>query len=161
MSSIVSSAEAAFGNAFANGFSNTSRFLMTRGASPDVAAEIAQAAWARGWEYRTQLANLQSLGSWINSIANNMLHSWRRRETRYCDLEKTSVAAVSSAPAVDLVPVLSRCRPRDIELLTDFYVNGYTAREIANRRGLCTTTVRVRLLRSRRYLREQLQKSQE
>lgn len=149
-------AETEFGRAFTTGFSNTSRFLMTRGARPDVAAEIAQAAWARGWECRSQLVNLQSLGSWINSIAHNMLRNWLRRETRYCDLEKTSVPAISSTPSVDLGPMLNRCRQRDLELLTDFYVNGYTAREIAKRTGLCATTVRVRLLRSRRYLRAQL-----
>ena len=45
----------AYAEAFQNGFGATRRFLISRGAPLEEAEEIAQAAWARGWEYCEQL----------------------------------------------------------------------------------------------------------
>jgi DNA-directed RNA polymerase specialized sigma24 family protein len=44
-----------YAQAFETGYSATRRFLLARGAPLEEAEEIAQAAWARGWEYRDQL----------------------------------------------------------------------------------------------------------
>src|SRR5882672_6068426 len=61
--------------AFETGYSATRRFLLSRGAAVDDAEEIAQAAWARGWEYREQLRDPSLVGYWVNSIARNLFRA--------------------------------------------------------------------------------------
>ena len=64
-----------YAEAFQNGFGATRRFLISRGAPLDDAEEIAQAAWARGWEYREQLRDPGLVGFWVNSIARNLFRA--------------------------------------------------------------------------------------
>ena len=47
-------------------------FSVSRGAALEEAEEIAQAAWARGWEYREQLRDPGLVSYWVNSIARNL-----------------------------------------------------------------------------------------
>ena len=149
-------ARAAFDEAFRVGYQNTSRFLMTRGANADVAAEVAQAAWARGWECRDQLIKADAIGAWVNSIALNILRNSHRHDGRMRGLTDTILPTSLSLAALDISPVLRHCPRKDVDLLKDFYLNGYSTGEIACRTGICATTIRVRLLRSRRHLRSRL-----
>src|SRR5215472_16055694 len=64
-----------YANAFQSGYGATRRFLISRGAPTDEAEEIAQAAWARGWEYREQLRDPGLVGYWVNSIARNLFRA--------------------------------------------------------------------------------------
>src|ERR1700724_301441 len=64
-----------YSDAFQNGYSATRRFLLSRGAGLEEAEEIAQAAWARGWEYRDQLRDPALVGFWVNSIARNLFRA--------------------------------------------------------------------------------------
>lgn len=152
----LAEAQAAFEEAFRVGYQNTSRFLMTRGANSDVAAEVAQAAWARGWECREQLLNAGAIGAWVNSIALNILRNSHRYEGRLRGLNEAVLPTSPSLAALDVSPVLRHCPRKDVDLLKDFYLNGYSTGEIACRTGICPTTIRVRLLRSRRHLRARL-----
>lgn len=61
-----------YGEAFESGYGATRRFLLAHGAPLEDAEEIAQAAWARGWEYRDQLRDPGMVGFWVNSIARNL-----------------------------------------------------------------------------------------
>ena len=72
-----------YAEAFQNGFGATRRFLVSRGAPIDEAEEIAQAAWARGWEYRAQLRDPGLVSYWVNSIARNLFRArFRSRWSR-------------------------------------------------------------------------------
>src|ERR1700688_5207456 len=64
-----------YAQAFESGYGATRRFLLSRGAGLEDAEEIAQAAWARGWEYRDQLRDPALVGFWVNSIARNLFRA--------------------------------------------------------------------------------------
>jgi RNA polymerase sigma-70 factor, ECF subfamily len=150
--------EVQFGEAFQSCFPLTLRFLLSRGVAADVAEEVAQAAWVKGWECREQLQRPQMIAAWVNSIAKNMLKNRMRSEQRLESL--TDLTRVSTQPqaAVDMGRILQRCEGRDAKILCGFYVEGYTTEEIARRLGLSPVAVRVRMLRLRNALRLQLSK---
>jgi RNA polymerase sigma-70 factor, ECF subfamily len=148
-----------FGDAFRHGYPMTLRFLLSRGAHSDTAEEIAQAAWAKGWECRQQLQRPHMVGAWVNSIAKNMLKNRLRADQKLEALTESSKSGGLPPLAVDLKRILSSCDRRDALILRGYYIEGYTTEEIARQVGLTPVTVRVRLLRLRRSLRTQLLKS--
>src|SRR6516225_5105228 len=64
-----------YAEAYRSGYTVTRRFLLSRGAALEEAEEIAQAAWARGWEHRDQLRDPGLVGFWVNSIARNLFRA--------------------------------------------------------------------------------------
>ncbi len=145
-----------FAAAYKRGFLSTLRLLRSIGARADAAEEVAQAAWARGWQYRYQLLNPEALGSWINAIARNLYRAKIVGENRFEELADRPVAnrVVLQLEAKDL---MDACNERESEMLTLFYVEGYSILEIAEKVRMQPTTVRVRLLRIRRSLRARLE----
>lgn len=135
-----------------SGFNVTKRFLLSRGVYGDTAEEIAQAAWAKGWEYRFQLQQPELLGVWVNSIAKNMLLNQVRLSHRYGELTEPPTLQPKPAIAIDAQKMLNECPSRDAELLSQYYIMGYTTDEIARNTKSCPATIRVRLLRLRRSL---------
>ena len=87
-----------FSDAYIGGKTRTERLLVSRGAALDRAVEIAQAAWCRGWERRSQLRNSKALQYWVNSIALNMLRD-ERRSTMWEDV--TVLEQVSRQQSLD------------------------------------------------------------
>jgi len=142
-----------FAQAYRRGFNATLRFVRSMGANVDTAEEVAQAAWVRGWQCRSQLMNKHAAGQWVNSIARNLYWSVVSMENRYSDLSDCPVSSnvVRTLEASDALGV---CSATESKMLKMFYFEGYTTLEIAEREGLCPTTVRVRLMRIRRSLRE-------
>jgi RNA polymerase sigma factor (sigma-70 family) len=148
-----------FSAAYENGYIATRRFLLSRGAAVDEADEIAQAAWVRGWEYRRQLRDPSLVGFWVNSIARNLF----RARFRQVPLMPLDVVDHGTEPSyrmelekdVDLHRMLDRCGGRDRALL-EKSLDGYSAEELAKSEGITPTGIRVRLLRIRQNLREQL-----
>ena len=144
-----------FGNAFTEGYQMTFRFLLSKGAPSDVAEELAQSAWAKGWECRAQLRTPTTLGAWVNSIAKNLLKN-RLRFVHHPEALGRAATDDSSEPNIDLESLINRCDRVDAAILHGYYVEGYTTNEIAERIGMCPVAVRVRLHRVRRSLRSQL-----
>jgi RNA polymerase sigma-70 factor (ECF subfamily) len=144
-----------YAEAFENGYGATRRFLLSRGAGLDEADEIAQAAWARGWEYRDQLRDPSLVGYWVNSIARNLFRA-RFRTTPVSPLEGVDPCYhMGLEDELELKRLLERCSDRDRKLL-ERSLDGYSAEEIAQTEGISSTGIRVRLLRIRQALREQL-----
>ena len=71
-----------FSDAYVKGFPVTLQFLRSLGIDPDRAEEIAQAAWAKGWEKRRSLREQERLIPWANTIALNLFRSWFRRRVK-------------------------------------------------------------------------------
>ena len=143
-----------YANAFESGYGATRRFLLARGAPLEEAEEIAQAAWARGWEYREQLRDPCLVSFWVNSIARNLFRA-RFRAPAQTEIDDAAAAYTLDLDAIELGRLLERCPKRDRQLLQRS-LEGYSAEEIARSEGITPTGIRVRLLRIRQALRGQL-----
>jgi len=141
-----------FGEAFESGYTATRRFLLAHGAPMEDAEEIAQAAWARGWEYRDQLRDPGMVGYWVNSIARNLYRA-RFRAPLTMPMDGLNPSYSMDLDRIELKRLLDRCPRRDRSLL-ERNLAGYSAEEIAREAGITSTGIRVRLLRIRQMLRE-------
>jgi len=144
-----------FAQAYVRGFSRTVRFLLARGAARDHASESAQAAWARGWEYLSQLRDERLLLTWINSIAINVYRRSRQKESAFAPLTDIAGPSTQSLAVIDAERALQTCRPSD-RVLLEQYMQGFTAEDIARDHGVSHTAVRLRLMRARRSVRRNL-----
>src|SRR5579862_7029537 len=124
----------AYAEAFQNGFGATRRFLISRGAPLEEAEEIAQAAWARGWEYREQLRDPGMLGFWVNSIARNLYRA-RFRGPINVSLDGLNPSYSMDLDLIELGRLMDRCTRRDRTLLKR-NLEGYSAEEIARDAGI-------------------------
>jgi len=140
--------------AFETGYSSTRRFLLARGAALEEAEEIAQAAWARGWEFREQLRDPGLVSFWVNSIARNLFRA-RFRAPAQTAIEDGNAVYTLDLDAIEVGRLLDRCGKQDRQLL-ERSLEGYSAEEIARAECITPTGIRVRLLRIRQALREQL-----
>jgi DNA-directed RNA polymerase specialized sigma24 family protein len=144
-----------YSDAFQNGYSATRRFLLSRGAALDEAEEIAQAAWARGWEYRDQLRDPSMVSFWVNSIARNLFRA-RFRTPPVLPLDGVDPSyTMSLEEQMEVRRILDLCPKRDRALL-EKSLEGYSAEEMAHDEGISSTGIRVRMLRIRQGIRAQL-----
>ena len=143
-----------FSTLYHSEFRTTVRFMMARGLSADRAEEVAQAAWCKGWERIEQLRDPGSLGPWINTIALNVYRGQFRRAPMSELPESVPQPETDPVAAIDAKRLLAQCAPADREVLEQFYIKGYTSREIARRIKASAGAVRIRLLRARRRLAE-------
>lgn len=152
-----------FAGAYLKGMHQTVRFLLAKGAGRDLAEELAQAAWSRGWEARGQLQFEDRLLSWINTIAFHRLCSDRRQFARQAQLPADVLdwQHPDTTTAVDAKILLAHCSPLERALLLERYVNGREMKEIAASRGLSEIAVRVRIHRCQRALRNLAQRGLE
>lgn len=141
-----------YGDAFLKCYGATRRFLVASGAAMDEAEEIAQAAWARGWEYRDQLRDPSMVGFWVNSIARNLFRA-RFRGTIPVSIEGLQPSYSMDMDSFELRRLIERCPHRDRRIL-ERNLEGYSAEEIAREAGITSTGIRVRLLRVRNALRQ-------
>lgn len=146
-----------YGQAYQRGFNLTVRLLLSRGAARDRAREVAQAAWARGWERLPQLRNDNLVGTWVNTIALNVYRSVLRSEPCYQALPELSTRGGVNLAAIDVARILRICRPCD-RILLEQQMRGVTAQEIARKQGVTETAIRIRLLRARRAARSRVEK---
>jgi DNA-directed RNA polymerase specialized sigma24 family protein len=141
-----------YGDAYQSGFERTVRLLVSRGVPRDSANELAQAAWARGWEQLSQLRDETTVTAWINTIALNFYRRLVERQ-KIALPTRVSDTAVIDLAAIDLSRILDRCRPSD-RFLLEQHLCGVTTKEIAGRQRISETAVRVKLLRARRTARD-------
>jgi len=146
-----------YGQAYRRGFNLTVRFLISRGVPRDMARDIAQAAWAKGWERLSQLRNESMVITWVNAIAMNVHRSVLRSEPAYQALPELYTRAEINLASIDLARILKFCCPRDRALL-ELQMQGETAEEIARKQGVTETAIRIRLLRARRAARSRVER---
>ena len=145
----------AYGQAYQRGLDRTTGLLVSRGARSECAREVAQAAWAKGWEHINQLRNESAVTTWVNTIALNCYRSFLRSEIQQLPMTDLSTRADINLGAIDLRRFLEWSRPIDRQLFDD-YLQGYPIAEIARRQGITYTAVRIRLLRARRAVQSRI-----
>jgi len=146
-----------YGDIYQAGRERTIRFLLSRGVETELAPDIAQSAWLRGWERLSQLRDPQMIVTWINSIALNHYRRVIRSERVYQGLQPSALGDTSlNLAAIDVARILSFCRPTD-RLLLEAQMKGLTAKEMAHQQGATETAVRIRFLRARRSARKALE----
>lgn len=145
-----------FGKAYQKGFERTVRFLMSKGLTSDAARETAQCAWVRGWERLNQLRSPQMIFTWMNSIALNIYRSHLRREPAFQPLPELSAPHRADLAAIEVRRILKRCKDSDRMVLQSYYLEGNKVQEIADKLGCTELAMRIRLLRARRSVFQQL-----
>src|SRR5690349_22258808 len=107
-----------FGEVYQSGRARTIRFLLSRGAAPGLAPDIAQSAWLRGWERLSQLRDPQMIVTWVNSIALNQYRRAIRSERLHQELQQSAHGKTSlNLAAIDVARLMRVCRPPDRQLL--------------------------------------------
>jgi DNA-directed RNA polymerase specialized sigma24 family protein len=142
-----------FGAAYQRSFRTTVGFLLARGLAIDTAQEIAQAAWARGWERIAQLRDSRTLVMWLNRVALNLYRTSLRGEPAFQELTPAEQGPDLNIAAIDAASILRKCKRHDRRMLRDFYLKGLHLSEIAALNGWLENTARVRLFRARRAAR--------
>ena len=146
-----------YGDIYQTGRERTIRFLLSRGAAPGLAPDIAQSAWLRGWERLSQLRDPQMIVTWVNSIALNQYRRVIRTERLHQELQQSILGNTClDLAAIDVARILRACRPPD-RVLLEAQMRGVTAKEMAREQGVTETAVRIRFLRARRSARKALE----
>jgi len=79
-----------------------------------------------------------------------------RRERETEPLVEVEAPATVNFAALDVERILRECKPNDRIVLQEHYIDGYKTAEIAQKRGCSKTAVRIRLLRARRKIHQDL-----
>lgn len=148
-----------YGEKFKTGFPLTVRFLLSKGVPRDLAKELAQAAWTRGFERQHQLAREEYLFRWVNSIARNFLRDLQREDQKILPDALTEQIADTkriglSDKSLDSVRLLSLCQSSDARLLLQRYALGLSVEEVAELNNISIGNVRVRVHRAIRLIRK-------
>jgi RNA polymerase sigma factor (sigma-70 family) len=138
--------------AYAAGCTRTTRFLISRGSSPALSEEMAQAAWTKGWEHRSKLREPEKVVNWVNTIAFNLYRGEFRRREFAIVAPEVPIAPQTGPSTIDAQRILEQCSPSERALLQNYYSAGYTSKEIAQQMNCSPVTVRVRLMRLKRRI---------
>jgi RNA polymerase sigma-70 factor (ECF subfamily) len=138
----------------------------------EAAAEVAQEVWLSVARSLRRLKDPTRFRSWLFSIAANKSRDWIRRKQRRRRLSEDLIheqAGAPSAPAVvdEESPEIDRLRQALASLPTDrrallsmFYLDRLSVREIAAALSIPTGTVKSRLFHARNRLRQYLEGQQ-
>src|SRR3954464_9022931 len=102
-----------YGIAYEQGFMPTMRLLSSKGIPQDLAEEIAQAAWTRGWERIDQLRDQEVVRTWVNAIALNMFRRELHADSRKKPLLDCAATTDVGVASIELASLLNSCCPSD------------------------------------------------
>lgn len=161
-----------FGAIFERHFDTIYQYLACRigaDAADDLASEVFSVAFRRRSSYDLTRDNARP---WLYGIATNLLHRHHRTEQRQLrayarsDLRSEGFDATTVIARVDagtwraaVAVALAALKPRDRDVLLLFSGEDQSYQDIANALGIPVGTVRSRLNRARRIVRERLSQS--
>lgn len=132
----------AFEKSYNDYFLFTIRLLRkVTGRSLDQCEEFAQAAWVRGWEYRSQLRDNHKIHLWVATIAINIFRNWERKRFREQSLVEDQ--AVSSTVLIDIEQkqdaetLLQLCPLKFRSALIAHFLDGESYVELGSMQTIC------------------------
>lgn len=152
-----------FSKEFKDGFLGTQKLLRKIGVPAHLVEDVAQAAWAKGWEKRGQFRNNNAdLLPWINSIAVNHFLRIIRRESgnKFSSTEKAGICTGNTEKTLNTridLDIARESQKRDFDLLILKYEEGHSYEEIRAMIGVAhQETVKTRIHREKIFLRKRL-----
>jgi RNA polymerase sigma-70 factor (ECF subfamily) len=135
--------------------------LYRRCSDQSLVDETVQDTFVTVWRSARQYRGEGDVGAWIWGIAIRRLID-RQRRRRLITFDRPSVvesaedAVLAGVGYGDLGEVLGRLSPELMAVVQATVLDGLTAREAARLLGIPTGTVKTRLMRAKRIMREQL-----
>ena len=154
--------------AYETGFTRTVGFLMRNGARrTEDAKDFAQDAWLKGFTRCEELRRDIAVLGWVNKIALNMWRSyWRNHDVERDALQPAwntdtlSQRGLRTASIdtfdMDRRKMMRMAAPTDRELLRDYYIDGYSSKELSARWGANQNTIKIRIMRASDRLRREV-----
>jgi RNA polymerase sigma-70 factor, ECF subfamily len=118
--------------------------------------DIVQDVFLAGWQKLDTLANEESFGPWIGTIARNRAKDWHRGRHEHDELQDIGAAPPPIAEALEVLRAVRTLPEAYQETLLMRLVEGMTGPEIAEKTGLTPDSVRVNLHRGMAQLRAKL-----
>lgn len=137
-------------------------YALRRVADPSAAADVVADTFLVAWRRLDDVPAEPECRLWLYGTARRVLANHHRSERRRSELAAKYAATLRTAvpepdaSSVDLCEALARLDPDDAELLMLTAWEGLTPIELAQMWGMPAATVRTRLHRARRRLREGL-----
>lgn len=143
--------------------------LAVRLVGPDLAADVAQDAFVRAWRGLGRFRGDARLSTWLHRITVNTAWTHRRRAARHRaqpieDVHADDRPGPDHAAEIihlrrDLRGAIARLSDANRIVLILRDVEAWSTAEVAEHLGITTTTVKVRLHRARKALRELLEET--
>ena len=132
--------------------------------------DIAQEVFLVAWRDVAKLRNTASFLPWIRQVTRNRAHEWLRTErSRVTDRDADAILARTVDPALSAPEVLEKHEQQRIvsevidglpdesrEVITLFYSEGRSVRQVSGLLGIREDAVKKRLSRARQRVREEL-----
>ena len=125
-------------------------------AQPCDREDAVQACLEKAWRKRASLRDERYLQTWVIRILINECHDIQRRSRRESAVETLPEREAPPGADPELHDALLRLEPKWRVPIVLHYMEGYSVEEIARMLRLPRGTVKTRMLRARRALREML-----
>lgn len=121
--------------------------------------DLCQEAWVRAFRALSEFRGDSEFGTWLHTIARNLMVSWSRRGKRRDELSAERWVAMSTGPEpvelrIDLQRALSGLPDGMRQVLWLHDVEGWKHRQIAGALGVTEGTSKSQLFKARAKLRE-------
>ena len=135
--------------------------------NPEDAKDLTQDVFISAYLDLLSLRDHERLNSWLRQIARHKCQNWRRGQVNFVPLDND---LISKEPSTDEVLILRETLAKVMEaidnlpesekrLLKEHYLDGISYDELEARHGVSTRALVVRLVRARRKIRDQLEKT--
>ena len=117
--------------------------------------DAVQDALIKAWERRDSLRDLKQFRPWMSRILTNQCKDLLRKRKKWNFRPLEDAAAEEAAAPEPDAPVLEAMRKLKPELsllVTLYYVDGYSVREMADMLGIPDSTVKTRMRSARKQL---------
>ena len=117
--------------------------------------DAVQDALIKAWEKRASLRDMRQFKLWMTRILMNQCKDLlrKRKKWNFCPLEDAAAQeAASPEPDAPVLEAVKKLKPEQGLLITLYYVDGYSVRELADALGIPESTVKTRMRSARRQL---------